>query len=251
MKIGKKGLDLIKSFEGCVLTAYKVPGANEKYYTIGYGHYGADVSRGLTITQERAEELLKKDLEKFEKKVEKYTSVYKWNQNQFDAMVSFAYNVGSIDQLTAKGTRSIAEISAKITAYNKAGGKVMNGLVRRRKAEKELFDTPVTAVKSETKKETSVPKKTESIPKKTESDSEKFNSRYRNGKRYTVNTTSGLNLRKGYGKDNARIGLLANGTKVIWYGYYKKIDGVTWRKVSVLDGKYKGKVGYVSGQYLK
>lgn len=211
MKIGKKGLDLIKSFEGCVLTAYKVPGANEKYYTIGYGHYGADVSRGLTITQERAEELLKKDLEKFEKKVEKYTSVYKWNQNQFDAMVSFAYNVGSIDQLTAKGTRSIAEISAKITAYNKAGGKVMNGLVRRRKAEKELFDAPV---KTETKKET--PKKPATVK------NDPFKVRVK---------ISNLNIRGGAGTQYRRKGFIKPGVYTIVEvknGFGKLKSGVGW-----------------------
>lgn len=214
MKIGKKGLDLIKSFEGCVLSAYKVPGANEKYYTIGYGHYGADVSRGLTITQERAEELLKKDLEKFEKKVEKYTIVYKWNQNQFDAMVSFAYNVGSIDQLTAKGTRSIAEISAKITAYNKAGGKVMNGLVRRRKAEKELFDTPVTSVKTETKKET--PKKPATVK------NDPFKVRVK---------ISNLNIRGGAGTQYRRKGFIKPGIYTIVEvknGFGKLKSGVGW-----------------------
>lgn len=140
MKISQKGIDLIKSFEGCYLTAYKCPAG---VWTIGYGTTGAvdgkSIASGMKITKEKAEQLLKKDLEKFEKDILKYDSVYHWTQGQFDAMVSFAYNVGSIHQLTANGTRSIEQIAEKILAYNKAAGKVLNGLVRRRKAEQTLF----------------------------------------------------------------------------------------------------------------
>ena len=141
MKISKNGIELIKCFESFSAKACKCL-ATEKYYTIGYGHYGADVKENQTITKQQAEELLQKDLEKFEQKVNKYNNVYNFNQNQFDALVSFCYNVGNIDQLTAKGTRTIKEISEKILAYNKSGGKVINGLTNRRKKEKELFDTP-------------------------------------------------------------------------------------------------------------
>ena len=147
--LSANGLNLIKSFEGCKLTAYKcVP--TEKYYTIGYGHYGSDVKAGMTITLKRAEELLLQDCQKFVNHVNTYMDKYNFNQNQFDALVSFAYNIGNIKQLTANGTRTIAQISAKITAYNKSGGKVLNGLVKRRAKEKELFDglTSTTAKKS-------------------------------------------------------------------------------------------------------
>ena len=140
MKISKNGIELIKCFESFSPKACKCL-ASEKYYTIGYGHYGTDVKENQTITKEQAEELLKKDLEKFEQKVNKYNNVYNFNQNQFDALVSFCYNVGNIDQLTAKGTRTIKEISEKILAYNKSGGKVINGLTNRRKKEQELFNT--------------------------------------------------------------------------------------------------------------
>lgn len=141
MKTSKNGIELIKCFESFSPKACKcLP--TEKYYTIGYGHYGADVKEGQTITKEQAEKLLQTDLESFEKKVNKYNNVYNFNQNQFDALVSFCYNVGNIDQLTAKGTRTIKEISEKILAYNKSGGKVINGLTNRRKKEKELFDRP-------------------------------------------------------------------------------------------------------------
>ena len=142
MKTNAQGLALIKSFESCKLTAYKAV-STEKYYTIGWGHYGADVTKGMKITQARADALLVSDLAKFEAKVEKYQSKYNFNENQFSALVSFAYNVGSIDGLTANGTRTIAQISAKITAYNKSGGKVLAGLTRRRNAEKQLFNTAV------------------------------------------------------------------------------------------------------------
>ena len=141
MKASKNGIELIKCFESFSPKACKCL-ASEKYYTIGYGHYGADVKENQTITKEQAEELLQKDLEKFEQKVNKYNNVYNFNQNQFDALVSFCYNVGNIDQLTAKGTRTIKEISEKILAYNKSGGKVINGLTNRRKKEQELFNTP-------------------------------------------------------------------------------------------------------------
>lgn len=142
MKINKLGLDLIKSFESCKLTAYKAV-STEKYYTIGWGHYGADVKKGQKITQAQADALLVSDLAKFEAKVEKYQKKYNFNENQFSALVSFAYNIGSIDQLTANGTRTIAQISAKIPEYNKSGGKVLAGLTKRRNAEKTLFNKAV------------------------------------------------------------------------------------------------------------
>jgi len=142
MKTSINGLNLIKSYEGCKLVAYKVV-SSEKYYTIGYGHYGADVTKGMRITQAQADAFLVKDLAKFEAKVNKYQGKYNFNQNQFDALVSFAYNVGSIDGLTANGTRTIAQISSKFTSYNKSGGKVLSGLTKRRNAEKKLFNTGI------------------------------------------------------------------------------------------------------------
>lgn len=139
MKISDKGIALIKKFEGCKLTAYKaVP--TEKYWTIGYGHYGSDVMPGAVITQYQADLYLLLDLQKFEAKVEKYNAKYHWTQNEFDALVSFVYNIGSIDQLTNNGKRSKSEISAKIPAYNKSGGKVISGLTKRRVAEQALFN---------------------------------------------------------------------------------------------------------------
>ena len=108
MRISEKGIELIIRFEGFSKRAYKcVP--SEKYYTIGYGHYGKDVASDDTITKKAAIELLKKDLSSFEKKVDKYNNVYHFSQNEFDALVSFCYNVGNIDKLTVNGILIVEE----------------------------------------------------------------------------------------------------------------------------------------------
>ena len=138
MKTSDKGIAIITGFEGFSPKACKCV-STEKYYTIGYGHYGKDVKATDTITKGKALELLKSDLVRFEKKVMRYNDVYHYNQNEFDALVSFAYNVGSIDGLTKNGTRSKAEIAKYITMYNRSGGHVLDGLTKRRNKEKELF----------------------------------------------------------------------------------------------------------------
>ena len=146
MKTSDLGIQLICRFEGLRTDAYKdavgVP-------TIGYGHTKG-VQMGMKITKEQAIEFLKEDLVKAEKAVNKYADKYNFSQNQFDALVSFAFNIGSIDQLTAKGTRTIEKIAECIPKYNKAGGKKLQGLVNRRQAELEMFKSgsvsaPVTA----------------------------------------------------------------------------------------------------------
>lgn len=142
MKTSKTGLNLIAKFEGLRLTAYKAD-ASEKYYTIGYGHYGADVKKGDKITKAQALAYLAEDVAAAEKAVNKYYKLYKWNQNEFDALVSFAYNIGNIKQLTADGTRSREAIASHMLLYNKCGGKVLKGLTRRRNAERKLFLTEV------------------------------------------------------------------------------------------------------------
>lgn len=154
MKISTTGLNLIKSFEGCRLTAYKCPAG---VWTIGYGHTG-NVKSGQKITQAKADAYLKSDLAKFEKHVASYDKKYKWTQNEFDALVSFAYNVGSITQLTANGTRTKKQISEKILAYDKAAGKTLAGLTRRRQAEKALFDKVATKSTNTSKKSTTLKK---------------------------------------------------------------------------------------------
>lgn len=136
MKTSQEGIRLIEEFEGLRLTAYQ---DSVGVWTIGYGHT-KNVKKGMAITKEQAEHYLIQDVAKAEKNVNSFGSIYCWTQNQFDALVSFAFNIGSINQLTAYGARTIPQISAKILEYNKAGGKVLEGLNRRRKAEKLLFD---------------------------------------------------------------------------------------------------------------
>lgn len=139
--ISDKGISLLKSFEGCSLVAFwDVNG-----YAIGYGHHGG-VKKGDTITQAKAEELLRQDLaERYEPSVNKYDSIYNFNQNEFDALVSFCYNcgAGNLRQLLKNGQATREQIRESLPKYNKAGGKVLNGLVRRRKAELSLFNEPV------------------------------------------------------------------------------------------------------------
>lgn len=154
MKTSEKGIDIIKSFEGLRLNAYddlqpkillsaatKIKGK----LTIGYGHTGKvdglPIMWYTHVTKAQALELLKCDLEKFEKNVMKYNKKYNWTQNEFDALVCFALNVGSIDQLVALGIRSKKAISEKMLCYNKSGGKVLDGLTRRREMERVLFLT--------------------------------------------------------------------------------------------------------------
>lgn len=138
MKTSAIGYNLIKNYEGCRLISYKcVP--TEKYYTIGYGHYG--VTKLLSITKNQAEEYLELDIQKAEKKVNKYQKKYNFNQNQYDALVSFAFNLGTIDQLTANGTRTKEVIAVKILEYNKSAARILAGLTSRRRAENLLYTT--------------------------------------------------------------------------------------------------------------
>lgn len=142
MKINEKGLDIIKYFEGCRLSAYKCPAG---VLTIGYGHTRG-VKQGDKITQEQAEEYLKEDLKVFETHVMSFNDEYNWSSNEFSALVSFAFNIGSITSLTARGTRSKEEIADKMLLYDYAGGKRLPGLRARREKEKELFLTSDGAI---------------------------------------------------------------------------------------------------------
>lgn len=146
MKLSQTGIDLIKSFEGLKLTAYK-PVPTEKHWTIGYGHYGPDVKVGQKITAAEAEAMLSRDLVRYEGFVkDKYfvPQTDQLNQNQYDALVSFVYNCGqgNLKSLCGKG-RTLRQIADAMLLYDKAGGNVLAGLTRRRKAERELFLTPV------------------------------------------------------------------------------------------------------------
>lgn len=141
MKISQKGIDLIKSFEGCKLEAYKCPAG---VWTIGYGHTKT-AKEGMKIIQEEAEELLKNDLVIYENAVLKnVTSAI--NQPIFDALVSFTYNLGegnlkSSTLLKMLNDRDYYGAAEQLERWNKAGGQVLAGLVRRREAEKNLFNS--------------------------------------------------------------------------------------------------------------
>ena len=137
MKTSKNGIEMIKSFEGLKLRAYKCPAG---VYTIGYGHTGS-VAPNMKISEETAEKFLIDDLKKFENHVNEINVKYKYrfNQNEFDSLVSFAFNIGNIRQLTANGTRKKSVIAEKMLLYTKAGGVTLKGLVNRRKAEHDLF----------------------------------------------------------------------------------------------------------------
>lgn len=141
MKISDKGLELIKRYEGLRLTAYK-PVKTEKYWTIGYGHYGSDVRENMSITEQQADVYLRADVGSAERAVNQYDTIYRFTQGQYDALVSFTYNcgAGNLKKLVNNGMRTIPEISEAFMLYNKAGGKVLAGLTRRRTEEKALFD---------------------------------------------------------------------------------------------------------------
>lgn len=253
MKISQRGIDLIKEFEGCRLTAYKDAVG---VWTIGYGHT-KNVKQGMKITQEQAEELLKEDLAEYEAKVEKYDK-YNWNQNQFDALVSFAYNIGSIDQLTSNGRRAIKTISEKILEYKKAGGKTLEGLVRRRKAEKKLFDEPVEADLSGAEAESA--NSSADSENEQEKPASEVRSPYIVGRTYTINVKTALNVRKGAGKSFGLVGYrnltqdgknhsnggsaLKNGTRVAVQEVKVISDSEVWVKipsgwVCAIDGAKK------------
>lgn len=137
MKTSERGINLIKEFEGLRLTAYK---CSAGVYTIGYGHTKG-VKRGQKITEEQATAYLKTDVQASEKSVERWDSRYHWTQSEFDALVSFTFNcgAGNLKSLLKNGARNKAQIAATLPLYNKAGGKVLTGLVRRRTAEQKLF----------------------------------------------------------------------------------------------------------------
>jgi len=139
MKTGSKGIELIKHFEGCELEAYKCPAG---VWTIGYGHIKG-VKEGMTITELQAEEMLKSELNEYEGYINNLVTV-ELNQNQFDAMVSWVYNLGggnlkASTLLKVLNSGEYDGVPAQMMRWNKAGGKVLEGLTRRRQAEADLF----------------------------------------------------------------------------------------------------------------
>lgn len=190
MTTSPEGISLLTHFEGCRLTAYKAV-ETEVYWTIGYGHYGSDVTEGMKITKEEAEKLLQEDLKEFEQYINNFldSSGLSITQKQFDALVSFTYNVGprwitrgsTIKTYLVNGIGNYTneEIIAAFTMWNTSGGKVLAGLTRRRRAEAALFLGGPLGV-------------------------------------YVIQTANTpLNIRSGPGTSYEKVGALSSGTKVI------------------------------------
>ncbi|MCO7744896.1 lysozyme [Escherichia coli] len=144
MQTSDKGIALIKEFEGCKLTAYQ---DSVGFWTIGYGWTqpvdGKPIRAGMTIKQETAERLLKTGMVSYESDVSRLVKVG-LTQGQFDALVSFTYNLGARSLSTSTLLRKLnagdyAGAADEFLRWNKAGGKVLNGLTRRREAERALF----------------------------------------------------------------------------------------------------------------
>lgn len=218
MAVSNKCIKLVKKFEGLYKKAYQ---DEVGVWTIGYGITNSDksitgttIKAGLVITEKTADDWLERSLNnKYLQKVMKYDKKYRWNQNEIDALVSFAFNIGSIDGLTENGTRSRATIAAKMLEYNKAGRVKLRGLTRRRTAERKLFLTATKAKKAATKKVHA-----------------------------TVNTkTDPLTIRKTASATATAIGQAPKKSTV---EVLKK--GSNWTKI-----KYKSTTGYVASKYLK
>lgn len=142
MDVSARGLSLIEDFEGCRLTAYQDAVG---VWTIGFGHTGADVTPGLTITQVQANTFLAQDVAQFAADVHMLVRIT-LTQGQFDALVSFAYNVGlgalrqsALLELLNQG--SIQSAARQFAEWVHAGDVILLGLVRRRAAEIVVFLT--------------------------------------------------------------------------------------------------------------
>ena len=140
MNISQEGLSLIKKFEGCELEAYKCAAG---VWTIGYGSTKG-VKEGDTHTQEEADKLLLHEMSEYEGYINDMVEV-PLEQNQFDALCSWVYNLGPTNlkestMLKVLNEEKYAEVPQQIKRWNKAGGKVLDGLIRRREAEALLFE---------------------------------------------------------------------------------------------------------------
>jgi len=145
MNISPKGLALTKSFEGCKLHSYKDQGG---VWTIGYGHTGPEVVAGLTWTQQQADDALMCDMETAVKGVNTNVKNPDMNQNQFDALTDFAYNLGVVAfagsmLLDLFNQGAIAGAAAQFLRWDHIKGKVVPGLLRRRQAEAALFQETI------------------------------------------------------------------------------------------------------------
>lgn len=142
MKLSQRGIDLIKQFEGYSSKAYPDPATGGAPWTIGHGTTQG-VKPGMIITAEQAEKMLRDDVAKFESGVSALLKV-PTTQGQFDAMVSLAYNIGlgnfgKSTLLRKHNEKCYSCAAGQFPAWNRAAGKVMNGLTRRRNAERDVY----------------------------------------------------------------------------------------------------------------
>lgn len=205
MKINEAGLKLIKNYEGCRLEAYK---CSAGVWTIGWGHTGKidnkAITLGMKITQKKADEILKADLVKFENYVDALKRDF--NENQFSALVSFCYNCGPKALQNLCKNRTNEQIAEALLKYNKAKGKVLTGLTKRRKAERELFLKSVS-----------------STPNIVQTISEKLP--------YKVKVKKDLNIRKGAGINFAKVKMAKKGDILMVWAIETK-GTVKWGKNS-------------------
>lgn len=147
MKLSQAGIDLIKKFEGYRGDAYPDPATGAEPWTIGYGTTvypgGAKVRKGEKASQEEAEIYLRHDVQRVEEGVSALLKVTT-SQSQFDAMVSLAYNIGlanfkSSTLLKKHNAKCWSCAAGQFLVWNRAAGKVMNGLTRRRNAERAMY----------------------------------------------------------------------------------------------------------------
>jgi lysozyme len=146
-KLTHAGFELIKAHEGLRLKAYVDPGTGGEPYTIGYGHTSAagppTVYKGMTISRDEAEDIFRRDLTKFENHV-RFAVKVPISDTQFSALVSFCYNVGPGAFKKSSVLRAVNEgrfdlVPARLALFNKANGKTLKGLVRRRAEEGKMF----------------------------------------------------------------------------------------------------------------
>ncbi len=137
MNIGNKGLELIKSYEGCRLSAYKCP---SNKWTIGWGRTSG-VYEGMVISQAQADQFLFEDVQRFVNAVNQYQSRFNFNQAEFDSLTSFTYNCGEGSLAAVMSCcNTKQEIAEECKLYNRSSdGQILNGLVRRREEEYKLF----------------------------------------------------------------------------------------------------------------
>jgi lysozyme len=143
-RVSGRGVALIEEAEGCRLSAYPDPGTGGAPWTIGVGHTGPEVHPGLTVTKDEADALLRQDLAKFERGVAALVAGHATTQGQFDALVSFAFNLGlgalggsSLLRLHKAG--SFGAAAGEFSKWTHAAGRVLPGLVRRRAAEAAVY----------------------------------------------------------------------------------------------------------------